>query len=530
MGSPISLSDGLGPLLSSATSTAPAALTTGLLSLLTGSTTIQLDSSSIVATTASSVLTTSGIPESLTVNLSAIGSNTILESSAALISFGTSSPAIFSTILPAGASRGTSSETLATYSTFALNGLSLTGVTLLSPRSPTSCFTLPTPVSSMDMLAIAVVPETDYNLANPIIFGFGDNGTIPEYVSAMSGGNPYVLDLSSDSPITGLLGLQIPGDEALVFDGSGMSLYTGNCSTLTQVSIDNFYSQLRVIGGASSAATLKNKKRQSASTNNFTVDVAIDSYLKTTSFSPNLTFGNTRCTLQAGTAGANNDNMTWSCMYPPSMGDTAVCAASLSSWLNDMVITSASPSNATEVLAIVSPFLSLAGDSIMSLFPGADPALGLGLKFMQQVEAATKQAVGNVGGSACDVLHEYDSDDLVIEDSGPLGTQTIGSFMTSPPAAVVINLQASATASIVSLPPRKANPTDNFVKQIVTDFRSIFGAFTSWLGGIHLLVEETGTMPIRVAATSTGAMTITSTATMATPSLVRIQIPTVTAC
>lgn len=382
----------------------------------------------------------------------------------------------------------------------------------------------------MDMLAIAVVPEMDYNLVNPMIFGFGDNGTIPEYVSAMSSGNPYVLDLSSDSSITGQLGLQIPGDEALVFDGSGMSLYTGNCSTLTQVVIDNFYSQLRAVDGASpSAAALKNWKRQAASTSNFTVDVAVDSYLKTSSFSPNLTFGNTRCTLQAATAGANIDNVTWSCMYPPPMGDTAVCAASLSSWLSDIAVTSASPANATEVLAIVSPFLSLAGDSIMSLFPGADPALSLGLKFMQQVEAATKQAVGDVGSSACDVLHEFDSDDLVIEDSGPLGTQTIGSFMTSPPAAVAINLQASATASIVSLPPRKANPTDNFLKQIATDFRSIFGAFNSWLGGIHLFVEETGTMRVRpVAATPTGTLTITSTATMATPSLVRIQIPTVT--
>lgn len=364
-----------------------------------------------------------------------------------------------------------------------------------------------------------------------MILGFGENGTVPDYVSALSSGNPYVLDLSSDSTITGQLGLQIPGDEALVFDGSGISLYTGNCSTITQVSIDNFYDQLRSISGASPVVvTSHNQKRQADSTTNFTVSVAVDTYLKTTSFSPNLTFGNTQCTLQSAAAGAGADNITWLCMYPPPMGDTALCAAGLSSWLSDITLTSTAPANATEVLAMISPFLSLAGDSIMSLFPGADPALGLGLKFMQQVEAATKEAAGVVGGSACDVLHEYDSDDLVIEDSGPLGTQTIGSFMTSPPAAVAINLQASATASITALPPRKANPTDNFLKQIATDFRSIFGAFTSWLGGLPaLFVEETGIVRIgSVSATPTGTMTITSTATLATPSLVHIQIPTVT--
>lgn len=382
----------------------------------------------------------------------------------------------------------------------------------------------------MDMLAIAVLPETDYNLANPMIFGFGDNGTVPGYVSAMSSGNPYVLDLLPYDTVKGQLGLHVPGDEALVFDGSGISVYTGNCSELTQVAIDNFFDQLRTISGAALSAPMStNQKRQAATASSFTVDVAIDSYLKTPSFSPNLTFGDSQCTLQAASLGAIADNMTWSCTYPPPMGDIAICAAGLRSWLGGMTIPSAHPTNATEVLALISPFLSIAGDSILTLFPGADPALGLGLKFMQQVEAAAKEAVDDVGSSACDVLHAYDSDDLVIQDSGPLGTHTIGSFMTSPPAVVVVNLQAYATAFITALPPRKANPTDNFLKQIATDFRSIFGAFTAWLGGLHLLVEETGSIRLRpVAATPTGTMTITSTATLATSSIVRVELPTVT--
>lgn len=532
----VSLSDGLGPLLSSTTSTTDLGLTLSPLPD-TSSTSIQVISSTLTPTAVSSELTTSGIPDAFSVQPSLISSNTILKPSAALISFGTSSPAVYSTVLPSGTSRGTSSNAFATYSTIALQGVTLTGVTLLAPRSPTSCFTLPTPVSSMDMLAVAVIPEDTYDLSNPIIFGFGANGTIPQYVMAISSGNPYVLNLSPDNPVHGQLGLQIPGDGALVFDGSGMSLYTGNCTTLTQVAIDNFYSQLASIAGASPSlgASKGMQKLQGVSSSNFTVVVSVDSYLNSASFGPKLTFGNTQCTLQSNVIGTSTDSLSWSCIYPPPEGDAAVCATGLGAWMSDMSTPSTSPRNTTQVLATIGPFLSVAGDAILNLFPGADPALSLGLAFMQQVENAIQEAINGVGISACDVLHAYDYDDLVIEDSGPLGTQTIGSFMSAPPPSIAVNLKASATASITALPRRKANPTDNFLKQIATDFSTIFGAFTSWLHGLpHLTlgifgVEETGSLQTRtVIANPTGSMAITPTTALVVPTVMQTQMPTVT--
>lgn len=503
----------------------------------TATTSIGVLSETFAPTAAYSDLTTSGVPESLSVNLSLVSSVSGLDSSAALISFGTSSPAVLSTVLPAGVSIGTSLQTFTTYSSIALGSASLTSVTLLAPRSPTSCFTLPTPAVSLDLIGVAVVPQNDYDLNNPMIFAFGDNGTTPQYVSAMASGNPYILNLSPENPIKGQLGLQIPGEDALVFDGTGMSLYTGNCSALTQVLVDNFYAQLGSMAGSPSRAAADHafNKRQSSGSMTFTVEVAVDAYLSTPSFSPNLTFGSDKCAFQLNKMGSETNNITWACAYPPTTGGAASCQTNLDSWLNDMTAPSTTPGNTTEVLATISPFLSLAGESILDLFPGSDPALALGFTFMQQAEKAAKQAVAHVGPAACEVLHAFDSDDLVLEDIGPLGTQTLGSYMTAPPPSIAINLAATATAVIVNVPRRKVNPADNFLKQIATDFKSIFGAFTHWLGGLgsHKTLsvpglggiggfQETNSSPLTDPST-----TLNSATTLASPNAFQLT-PTMT--
>ncbi|KAK7738333.1 hypothetical protein SLS53_006143 [Cytospora paraplurivora] len=487
-------------------------------------------------TAPSSALTTEGIPPALSVNLSLVSSDMSLASSAALISFGTSSPAVFSTALPSGLSLVTSSQALTTYPAIPLNSVSLTGVTILAPRSPTSCFALPTPLHSMDLVAVAVTPQGEYGLQDPMLFAFGENATNPQYIGALASGDPYILDLSPDNPVTGQLGLQIPGQNALVFDGSGMSLFTGNCTSMSQVLIDNFYSQLGALSGFTSPPITPGKleKRQGLlNTTEFTVVVSVDSYLKTPYFSPNLTFGNSLCTLQTSAMGTSINNITWSCMYPPPQGGAAACAARLNTWLGGMSVPSITPRNTTQVLATLSPFLSLAGDSLLVLFPGSDPALGLAFAFMRQVEAAAKEAVGDVGSAACDVMHGFDSDSLVIEDSGPLGTKTLGSFIKAPPPSLEINLAASATASLVTLPRRKANPKDNFLLQIATDFASILGPFVTWLHHLPPLgifgMEETGMVHLSMPALTHPLMTTIATTTMASAqSIVHIDIPTVT--
>lgn len=528
----ISLSNGLGSLLSSSTTSTSSYSSAGISLTAPGGDTIIEPITSMMAPTApSSALTTSGIPPALSVNLSLISSDMSLGSSAALISFGTSSPAVYSTVLPPGFSLATSSQTLATYSAITLSSVSLTGVTILAPRSPTSCYALPTPSASMDLVAVAVNPQGNYDLSSPMLFSFGENATNPQYIGALASGDPYILDLSPDHPITGQLGLQIPGHNALVFDGSGISLFTGNCTSLSQVIIDNFYSQLSAMSGLSPSRL--GKRQGLLNTTNFVVEVSVDSYLNTPYFSPNLTFGNSLCTLQTNTMGTAVDNITWSCVYPPPKGGAAACAARLSTWLSGLSLASTTPEAPTEVLATLSPFLSLAGDSLLLLFPGSDPALGLGLAFMRQVEAAAKEAVGDVGSAACNVMHSFDSDDLVLVDSGPLGTKTLGSFVHEPPPSLAINLAASATASIAILPARKANPKDDFLMQIATDFKSIFGPFVSWLHGLpHLGIfgmEETGMVHLPTPAPTNPMTTTVSTTTLdSAQSIVHIQAPTVT--
>lgn len=372
---------------------------------------------------------------------------------------------------------------------------------------------------------------------DPIILALGNNGTTPQYVSAMASGNPYVLNLSPTNPIKGQLGLQIPGEDALVFDASGMSLYTGNCSTLTQVLVDNFYAQLGTMAERSSRsrAAAVIHERQSSSPTTFIVEVAVDAYLNTPSFSPNLTFGDSKCTIQLNKMGSTTDNVTWACPYPPTTGGAYSCETNLGSWLDDMSAPSTTPGNTTQVLATISPFLALASDSILTLFPGSDPALAVGFTFMQQAEKAAKQAIGHVGPAACQVLHVFDSDDLVMEDTGPLGTQTLGSYMTAPPPSLAINLAATATAAFVNVPRRKVNPKDNFLIQIATNFSSIFGAFTLWLGGLGshptLGVPSIGGIggfqETRSILLTNPAITLTSSTTTATPSAVHAT-PTMT--
>lgn len=534
--SAVSLSGGLGPLLSS--SVTESLFSTSVAPSVPPDTdnSIEVISSTIAPTAAPSALTTSGIPEALPANFSIDSSEMALGSSAALISFGTSSPAIISSILPSGASLGTSTQVLTTYSAIALSSLTLTGVTVLAPRSPTSCYSLPTPPAAMDLVAVAVTPQDTVDLSNPMFLSFGANGTNPQYIGAFASGESYILDLSPDNPITGQLGLQMPGDTALVFEGSGMSLYKENCSLLSEVLIDNFYSQAGAISGgtAKRATDMTVETRQEAlNSSAFTVDISMDNYLNTPDFSPSLIFGNSLCTVVSSAAGKNVDNITWSCLYPPPEGGAAACAARLSTWLSDISSPSTAPQNTTEVLATLSPILALAGDSLTELFPGADPALGLGFTFMRQVEDALKEAVGDVGAAACDVMHTFDSDDLVIEDSGPLGTKTLGSFITSPPPSLAINLAASATASIVELPRRKANPTDNFLLQIATNFASIFAPFNSWLHGLPTLgifgIEETGMVHIPMPTTDDSLTTTTMTTTLASPhSVAHNDMPTFT--
>lgn len=540
----ISLSGGLGPLLSSSI-TNPLSSSTAVLSVPVDSDNIiEVISSTIAPTAASSALTTSGIPEALPANFSLDSSEMALGSSAALISFGTSSPAVVSTILPSGVSLGTSSQVLTTFSSIALSSLTLTGVTILGPRSPTSCYSLPTPLASMDLLAVAVTPQDTVDLTNPMFFSFGENATNPQYIGAFASGDSYILDLSPDNPVSGQLGLLMPGDSALVFHGSGMSLFKGACSQLSEVLIDNFYDQAGAIGGqkrqagaigegAKKNGTKRETRQETLNASAFTVDISVDNYLNTPDFSPSLIFGNSLCTVVSSAAGKNTDNITWSCLYPPPEGGAAACAARLSTWLSDINSPSTAPQNTTEVLGTLSPFLALAGDSLTELFPGADPALGLGFAFMRQVEDALKEAVGDVGAAACNVLHGFDSDDLVIEDSGPLGTKTLGSFITEPPPSLAINLAASATASIVELPRRKANPTDNFLMQIATDFASLFAPFNSWLHGLPGIgifgMEETGMVHIPMPTIDDSFTTTTLTTTAAPPhGVLHDEMPTFT--
>ncbi|KAJ9136631.1 hypothetical protein NKR23_g9729 [Pleurostoma richardsiae] len=352
----------------------------------------------------------------------------------------------------------------------------------------------------MSIIAVSINNVGDTNFTQPMLLYFGENATTPQYIGSVAGdGSAYTLDLSSSNASAGQLGLVLPGASSLVFNQDGIDLFSGDCSTVSSVNIDNFWNQAQSMGATNTTSFLGQslgrwlEKRQSASVQNvsyFTVQVSIDSYINNGGLAlPNLTFGNTACTLDFTSLGTPLDNITWTCMYPPPGSGRQHCENGLSSWLYGNSSTQPSSGNTSvDALSTLNPLFASAGTSIATLFPGAGAGLSRGFTFLQRIEGVARQAVSFVGNTACGILHAFDQNTLVISDNGTLGTITIGAYASSPPAtSMAVNLASSATASETRPPPRILNPTDNLLRQIATIFPSLLAPFLSLIGALPTL-------------------------------------------
>ena len=144
----------------------------------------------------------------------------------------------------------------------------------------------------------------------------------------------------------------------------------------------------------------------------------------------------------------------------------------------------------------------------------------VGLNFMQGVERVAKQAVTAVGNTACQILHAFDQNELIVADNGTLGTHTLGAYVSMPPTSMEINLAYTATASAHNPPARKVNPADRLLKQIASIFPvvgSLLGALPApsfpLLGGALGIPTES----LSVSATTTSPLTGTITSSVSTP-------------
>ncbi|KAK0732400.1 hypothetical protein B0T21DRAFT_195404 [Apiosordaria backusii] len=71
----------------------------------------------------------------------------------------------------------------------------LTSVVVEPPASPTSCYSLPTPISSLDVIAFAAnqITTDSSKASDPVFFYVGNNATSPEYVGTLIDGNRVLL-------------------------------------------------------------------------------------------------------------------------------------------------------------------------------------------------------------------------------------------------------------------------------------------------------------------------------------------------
>lgn len=375
------------------------------------------------------------------------------------------------------------------------------------------------PTASLEMLAVSVNQENDTDFSRPVFLYFANNATSPSYVGSITNGSAYTLDLSPNQTVAGQLGLSMPGAQSVVFDTSGIKLFTDDCNSVSSVKIDNFWGQLQAAGVSKPPTYAGNfpfsRRQLSASSPapaNFTVEVSVDSYLSSTLNSPTLMFGNTPCAMENSSVGPLLDNMTWTCEYPPRGSGKQHCQDQLSTWVNGNPrgnSTAAPSRNGTGVLSAMGPFLGRAGPGVMRFFPGGDPALVVGLSFMQGVERVAKQAVTAVGSTACQLLHAFDQNELIVADNGTLGEHTIGAYVSMPPTSMAINLAYTATAVAHNPPARIVNPADKLLKQLA----SIFPLVGSLLGGL-----PTPSLPLLggILGMPTEGLSVSATATTTT--------------
>ncbi|KAK3335207.1 hypothetical protein B0T19DRAFT_446945 [Cercophora scortea] len=353
----------------------------------------------------------------------------------------------------------------------------LTGITVQPASSPTSCYSLPTPASSLDIVAFAArqAPSSSNTTAsNPLFFYLGDNATSPEYVGTLINGTQCLLDISPNASAAGRVALTLSNGESLVFDQTGMHHFDEGCDAVSSVTIANFLSQIMAVVDSpkqSAAADFRQTrwmKRQVPETN-FTVVVQIDDATNGQLLRPQVLFGPSPCTLLTQSEVEGWQTLIWTCQHPGANSSEKTCEAKFHNWFNpDPVapsIGAGSSNNGTDLFNHLPSFMSKLGHSITNLFPGLSPALLHALSWLKTARRAVLNAAEFGGDELCRVLHAIDEYDLVLSDPGLPSPHTIGVYV-SPPVPTISDTMASWTSRITKEPPRGVLPT-------VTGFPSV---------------------------------------------------------
>jgi hypothetical protein len=125
-----------------------------------------------------------------------------------------------------------------------LGAATLTGVTIKPVSSPSTCYQFPTPLTALMPVALPLHQILDTDATDLVFFYVGDNGIVPKYLGNPVASYTPLLDLSSEASSAGHLAMTLPGKALLVIDGFGVHIFKPGCTTVSSLSIDNFWQQV----------------------------------------------------------------------------------------------------------------------------------------------------------------------------------------------------------------------------------------------------------------------------------------------
>ncbi|KAK0735217.1 hypothetical protein B0T26DRAFT_671389 [Lasiosphaeria miniovina] len=381
----------------------------------------------------------------------------------------------------------------------------LSDITIQPASSPAWCYSLPTPLSALDSIALSVdrasptAPSTASVADEDAVFFYvGDNATAPEYVGALVDGSPFLLDISSNASAAGHVALVSSATgETLVFDAAGMHRFAPGCVAVSSVLVAGFMEQMvdivsqmpvaqsNVFGQDSVAVAQKVARSKSApkmAETNFTVVVEVDDIIDALLREPHVFFGPSECAFLSrdDKAGGDWTVLSWTCQFPGANSGEKACEAAFHSWLEPdgtiatstiiarttvaaTTVVELSPqckpiSNGHDLFLCLPQFVRAAGAPLTDLLPGIDAQLRRGLGWLAHAAQAAVVDAAEVGGKAlCRVLHAADEYPVLFSDPGIAAAHTIAMYV-SPPVPTIVETLASRTTRVTREPPRAVIP------------------------------------------------------------------------
>ncbi|KAK0657772.1 hypothetical protein B0T16DRAFT_314919 [Cercophora newfieldiana] len=376
-----------------------------------------------------------------------------------------------------------------------LDNAILTGVTIQPASSPSSCYSLPIPTSSLQVIALASNQVPGSTSDNPVFFYLSENATIPEYIATFIDGERCVLDVSSNASAAGRVALALAG-ESLIFDETGLHHFDADCTSASSIEINKFLDQITSIAETptspnnTTGSPILSMRKRDTEGDKFTVTLQVEKEIDGMLKEPQLSFGPSPCPLISRETNKEWGNFTFACQYPGANSSQQACEDSLRAWLQPSSPASSSSGNLElvpdnkKLVASLPQFLDHAGSSLAKLIPNITNSLEQGMSWIKTAKSAAIDVAQLGGSTMCKILHVGVLYEIVFTDPALPAPHTVGVYH-SPPVDTLVGTLATHTTQATKEPPRQVVPGVDLTTVTATTFSlPLIGALTGLFGGL----------------------------------------------